>query len=140
MWSTIMLAVRWLAGPLFDFLNRRVDAQERITISTIGAVQNADNLNAQVRLKEGPWSPWVMATIVGFMLPTAGHYWQVVIDSSKWHVRLGTYYLPELVKVRNTVAELPGLFEQTQHAIINSLFIGAGAGLGLLMVIKALKR
>lgn len=143
-WSLALKALKWLAGGAFDFLNRRVESHERIVIGlgTAGmdATKNADNLNAEVRLKEGPWSPWVLVTIFGFMAPFAWHTWQVVIDSSKWVIRIGDYFLPELVQVRASVATLPGLFEQTEHAVINSLFIGAGAGLGLLMVLKAIKR
>ena len=94
MWLTALGAAKWLFGVVFDFLNKRVESAERVAINrqdntagvvgtVTGAISNADGLNTQVRLKEGPWSPWVVVTIAGFMVPLAWHTWQVVIDSSK---------------------------------------------------------
>lgn len=149
-WKLILGFLTSAVTPIFEFLNKRVESAERIhindnaTMATIvggtqSAISNADGLNTQVRLKEGPWSPWVVVTIAGFMVPLAIHTWQVVIDSSKWLVRLGPYYLPQIYQARETVAALPGMFEITEHAVIQSLFVGAGAAVGAIPIIMALR-
>src|SRR6185436_12314080 len=94
--------------------------------SVIAGQTRADELKTQVRLAEGKWSPWVMMTIGGFMAPTAWHYWQVILDSSRWVPCIGDYYLPTVcahVVGSWKVASLPGQFETTEHAIITSLFV-----------------
>lgn len=139
--------------PVFDFLNKRVDAdaQKHISDNTAaGAIaggafdaqKNADALKAQVRLAEGKWSPWVVLTIAGFMAPFAWHTWQVVLDSSPWHIEFGPWFVPQLTRHAVGswhVAALPGLFETTEHAVIQSLFIGAGAAVGAIPIIRALR-
>ena len=136
----------FVGGPLLEFFNKWVDADVQKHISdnslkgtVVGAQSNADNLNTQVRLKEGAWSPWVMVTVVGFMVPLAIHTWQVVIDTLKWHIRLGSYYLPSIVQVRASVEKLPGTFELTEHAVIQSLFVGASVGVAALITFKAMR-
>lgn len=135
--------------PLFGFLNGFVDAQtqrhiaDNTMLSTLGtatlaAESKADESNTAVRLKEGPHSPWVLCTIFLFMLPTGFHYTQVILDSCAWVPSLDDWYLPTLAQHAVgswNVAKLPGAFDTTEHAIINSLFVGATAmftGLGLI--------
>lgn len=149
--SFILSALGAIVKPVFDFLNKRVDSAERIHVSdnaTLSAITTntqtgitaADNLNAQIRIKEGVWSPWTIVTICGFMVPLGFHTWQVVIDSSKWLIGLGPYYLPYIYQAREHVEKLPGQFELTEHAVIQSLFIGAGVAVGAIPIIKLLKR
>jgi hypothetical protein len=140
--------------PIFNWLNTRVDADARKHISdnatiagTVGAVvgaqANADALNTQVRLKEGKWSPWVIVTVAGFMVPFAWHTWQVCLDSSRWVIEFGPWYIPRVVEHTVgswKVAALPGLWETTEHAVIQSLFTGAGVAVGAIPIIKALRR
>jgi len=156
MWTVAMGVAKWLFGSVFEYLNKKVDADARVTISSnerdtavVGTVessiQNADNLNAQIRLKEGKWSPWVLVTIIGFMAPIAWHTWQVVLDSSRWIPVVREWYgIPYVTVVEHTVgswgvARLPGLFETTEHAVIQSLFIGAGAAVGAIPILRALR-
>jgi hypothetical protein len=143
-----------MLGPVFNYLNKRadVDAQKHISDNTsagvavtavMNAQQNADNQNSETRRREGKWSPWVVVTIVGFMLPFAWHTWQVVLDSSAWHLVLDRFYLPHFVfhKVGSwKVAALPGKWSDTEHAVIQSLFVGASAALGAAGIIKLFRR
>jgi hypothetical protein len=152
----------FIAGPFmpivragFDWLNKRIDERVQIRQSDNTTAQvihgqqvqvqmNADNLNTQVRLKEGPWSPWVIATIGGFMAPFGWHTWQVVLDSSRWHpaIDFALGFIPYPTVTAHVVgswkvAALPGLFETTEHAVIQSLFVGAGVAVGGIALIKA---
>lgn len=156
-WTGVMAVFKALVGPVFNYLNARVEADKQVKLSdntrdtaalkTVeGGISNADNLNAQIRIKEGKWSPWVMMTICGFMAPLAWHTWQVVLDSSRWvPVVRFWYWLPYPTVVEHVVgswrvAALPGMFETTEHAVIQSLFIGAGAAVGAIPIIAALRR
>jgi hypothetical protein len=130
-----------LLTPIFGFLTSFFNNKAQVSISantTAGAViTNADSVNAQIRMKEGAWSPWVIDTIVLFMWPFGWHTWQVVLDSSHWVPALGwLWYIPYPTVETHVigswhVATLPGMFQTTEHAIINSLFIGAAAVLAL---------
>jgi hypothetical protein len=66
MWSLILSGLTALAGPLFSFLNARVDANARVHISdnetmsrvastVIEGTSKADELNAQIRMKGEPF-------------------------------------------------------------------------------------
>lgn len=162
MWGIIKLAFGFITGPLmpiinkgFDFLNRKIDERiairqsDNTTAQVIHAQQtaaqmNADNLNTNVRLSEGKWSPWVVVTIVGFMCPFAWHAWQVCLDSSRWipTIDFAWGFIPYPSVTMHVVgswkvAALPGLWETTEHAVIQSLFVGASVALGGIAVIKA---
>lgn len=154
MWLTLLGVAKWLFGNVLEFLNKRVESAERVQINrqdntaavigtVVAGISNADNLNTQVRLKEGPWSPWVVVTIFGFMVPFAIHTWQVVIDSSKWLIALGPYYVPYIYQARAHVEALAGpgsVWETTEQAVIQSLFVGAGAAVGAIPIITALRK
>lgn len=151
--SAALAILKGLVGPVFEFLNRRVDSAERIHVNDnatmtalaggqMGAVTNADNQNSETRRREGKWSPWVVVTIVGFMVPLGFHTWQVVLDSSAWHIGLNDWYLPTFTRhVVGSwkVGKLPGMFEATEHAVIQSLFVGASAALGAAGILKAFR-
>lgn len=160
MWIFKMLlgGLSSLVGPLFNYLNARVDADSRKhisdneTLSRVGSTiiegtSKADELNAEIRKKEGPFAPMVVMSIVGFLVPFAWHTWQVCLDSSRW---LPSYellwgFIPyPAVSVHIVgswrVAALPGLFETTEHAVIQSLFIGAATAATGVALLKALRR
>lgn len=153
-WKLLLSGISTVIGPVFEFLNKRVDANERMHVSDnativglggsiIAGQTRADELKAEIRLREGKWSPWVIITIGGFMMPFGWHTWQVVLDSSRWLPCLGRYYLPNVcdhVVGSWRVAALPGMFETTEHAVIQSLFIGASAAVGAIPIIAALRR
>src|SRR4051812_48466160 len=94
MWGLIFGLLQNFIKPVFDFLNKRVDANlqmhllDTTTMGTIAAggiaaSSKADELNAAIRMKEGNWGPLVlMMTII--LLPFVWHEWQVVLDSSRW--------------------------------------------------------
>ncbi|MET4240325.1 hypothetical protein [Bradyrhizobium sp. RT10b] len=147
-----------LVGPVFNYLNARVDSNARIhlsdneTLSRVGSTviagaSKADELNADIRKKEGPFSPTVVAAIAGFLAPFAWHTWQVCLDSSRW---LPSYdwvwgFIPyPCVSVHIVgswrVAALPGMFETTEHAVIQSLFIGASTAATGVALLKALRK
>lgn len=151
MWQLLLGGLTSIIKPVFDFLNARVDANARMHISdnatmaqvgstVIAGASKADELNAQIRLKEGKWAPMVLTSIVGFLLPFAWHTWQVVLDSSRWVPSLAWPFIVEHQVGSWRVAALPGMFETTEHAVINSLFIGASTLLAGAGLIKAVRR
>lgn len=157
MWALALGILKAAIGPIFEFLNRRVEAKERMhisdneTLSKVGSVvmpglSKADELNAQLRAKEGAFSPILITSIVGFLFPFAWHTWQVVLDSSRWVPAVRFWYVIPYIGVDDhvvgswRVAALPGMFETTEHAVINSLFIGASTLVAGVAMIKAAKR
>lgn len=154
MFSLILSFLGGAITPIFNWLNARVDATARIHISdndtltkiagsVEGGISASDALNAQTRQKEGAWSPWVVVTIAGFMVPFGWHTTLIVLDSCPWVPTLSDWYLPGIgrhVVGSWGVARLPGLFETTEHAVINSLFVGASALLAGLGLIRAAKK
>jgi hypothetical protein len=151
MWTLLLGFLSGAIKPVFDFLNARVDANARMHISdnatmaqvgsaTLAGASKADELNAQIRLKEGKWAPMVLTSIAGFLFPFAWHTWQVVLDSSRWIPAMAWPPIQEHVVGSWHVAALPGMFETTEHAVINSLFIGASTLLAGAGLIKAIRR
>lgn len=154
MWELILGGLTALIKPLFNFLNARVDANARMhiadnaTLQSVGSsilvgASKADELNAELRAKEGLKSPLLWASIIGFLAPFSWHTWQVCLDSSRWVIEFGPWYLPVIAEHQVgswRVAALPGMFETTEHAVINSLFIGASTVLAGVGIIKAIKR
>lgn len=152
--GSFLSSVGGILKPVFDWLNTKVDANARMHISdndtmtkltgsAVGGVTAADNANAATRQKEGPWSPWVIATIAGFMLPFGFHTWEVVFDACPWIISLSDWYLPTIqrhVPYSWGVKPLIGQFEQTEQAVINSLFVGASAFGVAYGVVKAIKK
>ncbi|MCA6112652.1 hypothetical protein [Bradyrhizobium cenepequi] len=71
-----------------------VDADKQIQITTtqtvgsvantaLGGLQNADNQNAAIRMKEGTWGPTIIMMSI-ILAPFVWHEWQVVLDSCRW--------------------------------------------------------
>lgn len=142
-----------LFSPLFNWLTARSNNSAQITVAgdgatvqagaaTLNAIAAADALNA----KRGDRSPWTMLA-VAFAAPFAWHTWEVVLDSSRWLPMIewsdwGIPYVWVSMHVVGSwkVAALPGMFETTEHAVINSLFVGASAALAGAGIIRAIKR
>lgn len=157
MWVLVLGFLKGLIGPVFDFLNKRVDAAEQIhiidsqTMGTIAAggqaaLATADQVKAQVWMKQGNWGPmtWFMASVLA---PLVWHLWQVVLDSSKWlpsyDFVLGFIPYPDVVMhVVGSwhVAALPAPFDSTEMYIFTSLFIGASVHAVTTGSIAAIKR
>lgn len=145
-----------LLTPVFNYLNARVDSdlQKHIidtkTIGEVGGealktIANADNLNAQVRMKEGNWGPTtIMMALV--LAPLIWHEWQVVLDSSRWVPAVAWFgWLPYVTAVEHyvgswKVAALPDPWGPVELAIFQSFFIGATAAVSAIAIIKTLKR
>src|SRR4051794_37498282 len=94
MWLLALGFLKSCVGPVFTWLNARVDADKQMhivdsqTMGTIAAggqaaLAKADELKAQVWMKQGNWGPmtWFMASVLA---PLVWHLWQVVGDSSRW--------------------------------------------------------
>jgi len=152
MWTLIFGFVQAIIGPVFDFLNKRVDAAEQMhiidsqTMGTIAgggiaALSKADELTAQVRMKEGNWGPTVIMMMV-ILAPFVWHEWQVVLDSSRW-IPAWEGWLPSVAEHRVgswSVAALPDPWGAVELAIFQSFFIGASVAVTAIAAIKAIKR
>lgn len=151
-WSLIFGFVKSLIGPVFDFLNKRVDANMQMhiidttTMGTIAAggiaaASKADELNAQIRMKEGGWGPTTI--MMGLILmPMIWHEWQVVLDSSRWVLGWESW-IPSIVEHQVgswRVAALPEPWGTVELAIFQSFFIGASVALTSVAMIRAIKR
>lgn len=162
-WSFILSLATSFAKPLFDWLNTKVDADKQMhivdtqtlgTIATAGlsGLQNADNLMAGLRAKEGNWGPTVVCMVV-ILAPFVWHEYQVVLDSSRfipgvdW---LGWIPYPTIVEHRIGSWGVPGIgrpgpdglsvWDKTEQAIFTSFFIGATTALTAVAAIRAIKR
>jgi len=144
-WRTALSWATKIGGWLLGFLNSKVDADARVEIAKIGAVQtgfnaiqNADNLNA----KRSPWEPIMILAAILFAFFVL-HAVMIVLDSIPFHIVLGDWFLPTW-KAHKTgswdVKALPAPFDTTEHAILQSVFIGASAAVGTLAVIRRLRK
>lgn len=151
-WTLIFGFVKSIIGPVFDYLNKRVDANlqmhlvDTTTMGTIAAggiaaSVTADALNAQIRQKEGSWGPMtIMMAII--LTPFVWHEWQVVLDSSRW-IPAWYGWLPTIIehKVGSwSIPALPDPWGTVELAIFQSFFIGASAAVATVAAIKAIKR
>lgn len=152
-WGLVIGLLKNLIGPVFDFLNKRVDAQLQthiIDTQTMGTIaaggitasSKADELNAQIRMKEGQWGPMtIMMAII--LAPFIWHEWQVVLDSSRWIPVLGDYWIPTVIQHQVGSWRIPALPEPwgtVELAIFQSFFIGASAAVAAVAAIRAIKR
>lgn len=152
LWGLAIGALKSMVGPVFTWLNNRVDAAKQIhiidtqTMGTIAAggiagASKADELIAQVRMKEGNWGPTVIMMMV-ILAPFVWHEWQVVLDSSRW-VPAWSGWLPSVVEHRVgswAVSALPDPWGAVELAIFQSFFIGASVAVTAIAAIKAIKR
>jgi hypothetical protein len=156
LWSLVFSFVKSIIGPVFDYLNKRVDANMQMhiidttTMGTIAAggiaaASKADELNSQIRMKEGNWGPMtIMMALI--LAPFIWHEWQVVLDSSRfiplWDTWYGLPYPYIAVHLVGTwrVPALPDPWGTVELAIFQSFFIGASAAVASVAMIKAIKR
>jgi hypothetical protein len=151
-WSLVFGFVKSIIGPVFEYLNKKVDADlqmhivDRNTLTTItaggqAAAVKADELNAQIRQKEGNWGPMtIMMAII--LTPFVWHEWQVVLDSSRW-IPGWDGWLPTIVEHNVGSWRIPALPEPwgtVELAIFQSFFIGASAAVATVAAIRAIKR
>lgn len=165
MWGLVTSILQGIVGPLFTYLNKRVDADMQVHVVTnktlgevagkgIDAVTNADKLNAETRQREGTWGPTVLMMLL-VLAPFVWHQWQVVLDSSRWipswDLWLGFIPYPTVAEHQIgswRVATLgkpgpngePSPWDQTQQAIFQSLFVGATAAVVAVATVRAIKR
>ena len=157
MWILALGFLKSFIGPVFNWLNARVVADKQMhivdsqTMGTIAAggqaaLAKADELKAQVWMKQGNWGPmtWFMASVLA---PLVWHLWQVVGDSSRWlpsyDLALGLIPYPSVaqhVVGAWHVAALPAPFDSTEMYIFTSLFIGASTAAVTIGAIKAVRR
>lgn len=151
-WGLIFSFVKSMIGPVFDYLNKKVDANlqmhlvDTTTMGTIAAgglvaASKADELNASIRQKEGNWGPMtIMMAII--LTPFVWHEWQVVLDSSRW-VPSWDGWLPIIIE-HNVgswrIPALPDPWGTVELAIFQSFFIGASAAVAAVAAIRAIKR
>ena len=152
LWGLALGFLKSAIGPIFTFLNNRVDAAKQVhiidsqTMGTIAAggiaaASKADELNAQLRMKEGNWGPTVIMMMV-ILAPFVWHEWQVVLDSSRW-IPAWDGWLPSVAEHRVgswSVAALPDPWGAVELAIFQSFFIGASVAVTAIAAIKAIKR
>ncbi len=156
MWLFVAGVLKTLIGPVFEFLNKRLDTEAQIHITTtkaiadagaagLAAVSKADELNAQVRMSQGAWGPVTICMMI-ILAPLVWHEWQVALDSSRWVPVFATWYgIPYVTVAEHRVgswgiAKLPGAWDAVELAIFQSFFIGAAASLSTIAVIKALRK
>jgi hypothetical protein len=155
-WSLVFGFVKTMIGPVFDFLNKRVDASEQMhiidtqTMGTIAgggiaALSKADELNAQIRMKEGNWGPTVIMMII-ILMPFVWHEWQVVLDSSRYIPVFEWWgFIPYITATEHQVgswrvAALPDPWGAVELSIFSSFFIGASVAVTTIAAIRAIKR
>jgi hypothetical protein len=114
--------------------------------TTADAHTASGNTRADVQKSQGSWGPFGIAGFIIAMM-FAFHVSMIVLDSSPWHIGLTTlwYVIPWLEWKAHTVgswkvAALPGLFEQTEHAILQALFYVGPPSAALVIAAKAFRR
>lgn len=125
-----------------DFLKNRTNAQlqEHINENDAGraaalAFMQGEQRLAEIKLEdrriEGKWGPRVMACTILFVIPYGLHSAMIVFDSMPLfgHV-VGSW----------GVEKLPGLFEETEHLVIRSMFYVSGGVTAVSMLAKAFRR
>lgn len=159
-WGLVFGFVKSIIGPVFEFLNKRVDAKVQMHIvdqNTLGSIAKggfevigkADELNAQIRMKEGNWGPMtIMMALI--LAPFIWHEWQVVLDSSRWIpiIDVAWFWIfpvpyPTVMEHNVGAWRIPALPEPwgtVELAIFQSFFIGASAAVATVAAIKAIKR
>lgn len=156
MWGILLGVAKWIGGGLLGFLNTKVEADARVEITKTtaaatvagGVLDNmakADALNAAREAREGLWAPIRVMSYIILAFFTY-HTGLVVLDSCPWLPTISTWYgIPYLEFIAHkkgswSVAALPPPFDTTEHAVIQSLFIGASAAVTGLALIKAIRK
>ena len=121
-------------------------AGERLAATTADAHTAAGAQRADVQKAQGSWGPFGLAGFIIAMM-FAFHVSMIVLDSTSWHIGLTMkwYVLPWPEWVPHKVGswgieKLPGLFEQTEHAILQALFYVGPPSAALVIAAKAFRR
>jgi hypothetical protein len=146
-WGTLLSFAKTGFGWVLNFLNTKVEADARVEIARTGAIStvageglkaisHADDLNAK-----RPWFEPIMLMAAVILFFFTVHTAFVCLDSIPWHMTLGAWFMPtwkpHIVGSWNVPA-LPGMFAQTEHAVLQSLFVGAAAAGATLAIVKGL--
>lgn len=146
-WSLILKLVGMLSGVnisglingVTDVIKNRTNAEvadhasdnaSGVAIGTayLNSVNAANSAKLENKRIEGKWGPTVLFSMILFATPFGIHTWAVVLDSMNFlgHVA-GSW----------SVEKLPGMFEQTEHAVIQSMFYIGGTVGSVAMLAKA---
>jgi hypothetical protein len=114
--------------------------------ATATAHTSAGAQRAEVQKSQGSWGPFGLSGFIIAMM-FAFHVSMIVLDSTSWHIGFTTkwYVLPWLEWRPHVVGswgieKLPGLFEQTEHAILQALFYVGPPSAALVIAAKAFRR
>ena len=114
--------------------------------TTADAHSRAAATRADVQKSQGAWGPFGLAGFIIAMM-FAYHVSMIVLDSTSWHIgfTMKWYVLPWLEWRAHVVGSwgierLPGLFEQTEHAILQALFYVGPPSAALVIASKAFRR
>lgn len=100
-------------------------------------ISETNRIKAEARATEGKWGPM---GVLSFAIGSAFvyHTWQVVLDSSAWHLTFTGFEAHRVGSWR--VAALPGLWETTEHMVLQSFFYVGGALAGVSTLAKVFRR
>lgn len=156
--TAIIGLLQGLVGPIFTFLNTKVDAQTRVTlaktrdVASIGSAE-LSNLAAADQLRNKPiWGP-TLYIMIAILAPFIWHEWQVVLDSCRFLISVNWVWyipLPELVQHRPGSWGIPSIgrpgadgqsaWDKTEQAIFTSFFVGASTAMAAVAAIRAIKK
>lgn len=118
----------------------------KLAETTATAHTEAARTRAEVQKSQGSWGPFGLAGFIIAMM-FAYHVSMIVLDSTSWHIgfTMKWYVLPWLEWRPHVVGswgieKLPGLFEQTEHAILQALFYVGPPSAALVIAAKAFRR
>lgn len=162
--GSVLESLAAIVGPIFGWLNKRVDADVQkhvvdtkavsdISIAGLDGLSKADAVNGQIRMKEPTWGPAVLM-MIAVLSPFVWHEWQVVLDSCRfvpgivwawdfipfpWFAehRIGSW---GVAKLGAPDADGTSLWDKTEQAIFQSLFIGASTAVVAVAAIRAVKK
>lgn len=124
--GSLLGLVPGLSKVVGDYLSRKNDAGVLVAHEYLTSVTENNKAKADMRRAEGAWGPMgILMITVG--LGFGGHAWAVILDSMPlFGHAVGSW----------RVSSLPGMFAETEHAILQSLFpVGGG-----LMAVSTLAR
>lgn len=103
-------------------------------------------IRADVQKSQGTWGPFGIAGFV-IAMSFAFHVSMIVLDSTSWHLTPTTvaWIIPWLSWTPHEIgswgiAKLPGLFEQTEHLILQALFYVGPPSAALVIASRAFRR
>lgn len=164
MFGIISMILGAVVKPIFEFLNKRVDAElqthvvntkalENLGGKTLDGLSKADDIMGRRYEKEGNFGPAVFCMLM-ILAPFVWHEWQVVLDSSRFHPSFDWLwgFIPYPTVAEHVIGswKVPGIgapgadgqsaWDKTEQAIFQSFFIGASTAVAGVAIIKAIKR